>query len=72
MDLGWKRTHYIVDEAVKQQVNAGLQGFKGGKKKKIYCSLMLHNGRYHQPVSERAACVVAVIVPSGSSYTSLL
>lgn len=68
MDVGRKTTQYIVEEAVKQLVNTGLCSFKGGKKKKIYCSewytmldiISLHFWELH----------VSVFVPSGSSHTN--
>jgi len=37
IDVDWKATEYIVEEAVERLVNTGLGSFKGGKNKKIHC-----------------------------------
>lgn len=60
----------LVEEAVKQQVNTGLCSFKEGKRRKYP---ILNASQFWIPsgcTSERAAGLVAVIVPSWSSHTN--
>lgn len=69
IDVDWKATEYVVEEAVERLVNTGLGSFKGGKNKKNIVLNDMQCWISSVCVFRRAAHLVAVIVPSRGSHS---